>query len=86
MEHIIKHYSNGEVTVVWKPDVCIHSGICARGLPAVFNPRRRPWIDASAATTAEIVAQVNRCPSGALSLATPGASEPATPHEPDQKS
>ena len=68
MERVIKHYSNGEITVVWQPDKCIHSGNCARGLPLVFDPRRRPWIDVSAAATAEIVAQVAKCPSGALSI------------------
>ena len=70
-KEITKHYSNGEVTVVWKPHLCIHSGICAAGLPKVFDPRRRPWIDPMAATTQEIKDQVGRCPSGALSLAPP---------------
>ena len=60
-------YSNGEVTVVWKPSRCIHSGICVRGLPQVFDPRQRPWVTIAGASTAEIVAQVSRCPSGALS-------------------
>ena len=69
MKEIIKRYSNGEVTVVWQPHLCIHSGVCARGLPRVFSPRRRPWVDVTAATTAEIVSQVGKCPSGALSLA-----------------
>ena len=71
MDRIIKHYSNGEVTVVWQPDKCVHSAVCARGLPLVFDPRRRPWVDASKATTAEIVAQVGKCPSGALSIKRP---------------
>ncbi len=60
-------YTNGEVTVEWKPEVCQHSGICARGLPTVFDPRRRPWIELQHADTATITAQVDRCPSGALS-------------------
>ncbi len=64
---ITMHYSNGEVTVVWKPDICEHTGICVRGLPQVFDPRRRPWVANDAATSDEIVAQVGRCPSGALS-------------------
>ena len=71
MRHITRRYSNGEVTVIWQPDLCVHAGNCARGLPRVFNPRRRPWVDATAATTAEIVAQVGKCPSGALSIGPP---------------
>lgn len=64
---IVKHYSNGEVTVVWKPDMCIHSAICAKGLPEVFNPKRRPWVKVDASKTQKIVDQVSKCPSGALS-------------------
>lgn len=63
------HYSNGEITVVWKPDVCIHSGICFNGLAGVFDPRRKPWIDVSRAGTKTIIEQVKKCPSGALSIA-----------------
>lgn len=62
-----KRYTNGEVTVVWKPDLCQHSGICARGLPDVFKPSRRPWIELTHADSAAITAQVDRCLSGALS-------------------
>ena len=61
-----KQYSNGEITVVWKPDLCRHTGICARGLPAVFDPRRVPWVVLDSADSATISAQVDRCPSGAL--------------------
>ena len=63
---IVKHYTSGEITVVWKPDLCVHSGICARGLPLVFNPTRRPWVETQHATTEDIVQQVDRCPSKAL--------------------
>jgi putative redox protein len=62
-----KRYSNGDVTVIWKPDLCQHSGVCARGLPLVFNPLRRPWIELQHADTDTITALVDRCPSGALS-------------------
>jgi uncharacterized Fe-S cluster protein YjdI len=65
---ITKRYPNGEITVVWKPDLCIHSGICARGLPKVFDPRRRPWVEVQHADTKTIVEQVAKCPSGALSI------------------
>lgn len=59
-------YSNGEVTVVWKPDLCIHSGNCARGLPEVFKPKEKPWINPEGSTTEKIIEQVKKCPGGAL--------------------
>lgn len=69
-KEIVKNYSNGEVTIVWKPSVCIHSTVCWKGeagLPTVFNPRIKPWINAAGASTENIVDQVKKCPSGALS-------------------
>ncbi|MGM5469640.1 (4Fe-4S)-binding protein [Flavobacteriaceae bacterium LMO-SS05] len=60
-------YSNGKVTVVWQAKKCIHSGICFRGLPNVFQPKVRPWIKIEGASTEAIVNQVKACPSGALS-------------------
>jgi uncharacterized Fe-S cluster protein YjdI len=66
-----KRYSNGEITVVWKPEICAHSGICARGLPPVFDPKRKPWIELEHAESARIAEQVRACPSGALSLEKP---------------
>ena len=62
-----REYSNGQVTIVWKPEICTHSGICARGLPKVFQPREKPWVKIDQATTDELVSQVKKCPSGALS-------------------
>lgn len=67
MKDITKKYSNDDITVVWKPSLCIHSAICFKGLPGVFDPHRRPWIDMSRADTKKIIDQVERCPSGALS-------------------
>jgi uncharacterized Fe-S cluster protein YjdI len=66
MKEITKKYTNGEVTIIWKPDVCIHSAICFKGMSHVFDPRKRPWITPEAATTDEIIEQVKRCPSQAL--------------------
>ncbi|RZJ64340.1 MAG: (4Fe-4S)-binding protein [Flavobacterium sp.] len=63
---IVKEYSNGEVTIVWKPSLCTHSTNCWRGLPGVFKPREKPWIVPEGASTNEIVGQVAKCPSKAL--------------------
>lgn len=62
-----KEYTNGEVTVVWQPEKCIHSERCFKGLPSVFDPKGRPWVNIEGATTKAIVDQVLKCPSGALS-------------------
>ena len=67
-KNIVKRYSNGEITVVWQPSLCAHSAICARGLPKVFDPRRRPWVVLDGHDSGVIVDQVERCPSGALSI------------------
>jgi uncharacterized Fe-S cluster protein YjdI len=60
-------YTNGEVTVVWKPETCIHSRICWTELKEVFDPTQRPWVKMDGATTERIIEQVRKCPSGALS-------------------
>lgn len=67
LSRVTKKYSNGEITVVWKPSLCIHSRNCFNGLPGVFDPAKRPWIDPKGASSEEIVKQVSLCPSGALS-------------------
>jgi uncharacterized Fe-S cluster protein YjdI len=66
-KEIIKKYSNGELTVVWKPNLCIHSGVCVKTLPQVYNPKEKPWIKSNNASTDELKAQIMKCPSGALS-------------------
>lgn len=60
-------YTNGEIVVVWQPHLCIHSGICVKTLPEVYDPKARPWVRPENSTTDKIVAQVGQCPSGALS-------------------
>ncbi|MDP4187049.1 MAG: (4Fe-4S)-binding protein [Bacteroidota bacterium] len=67
MNKIIKKYTNGEITVVWQPHLCNHSGICFTQLLNVFNPRRRPWVDMTAASTQDIIKTVDDCPTMALS-------------------
>lgn len=66
--NITKEYSNGEITIVWQSKKCIHSGVCTRTLPKVYNPQEHPWIKPENATTQEIIEQVAKCPSGALSI------------------
>ena len=67
-KQIVKEYTNGEVTIVWKPNFCMHSRLCFTGLPEVFDPKARPWVNAEGASSERIVEQVKKCPSGALTF------------------
>ena len=66
MEKPLQTYETPEITVTFHPNVCIHSGICVRGLPAVFDIKRKRWVRPELASPEEVAAQVARCPSGAL--------------------
>lgn len=65
---IVKKYTDQDITVVWKPNLCIHSEKCFHGLPEVFNPQNRPWINIDGAKNEQITEQIKQCPSGALSF------------------
>ena len=72
------HEFRGEgVTVTWSRRRCIHVAECVMNLPAVFEPGRRPWVDASEAPAKSIARVVARCPTGALhcTLADGGLAE-----------
>ena len=77
MPQEVRKYTNDEITVVWKPNVCMHSKICWKGLIEVFNPKARPWINMDGATTEKIIEQVKKCPSGALSFFMNEEAKPA---------
>jgi uncharacterized Fe-S cluster protein YjdI len=61
-----RRYTNGEITVYWKPDACVHAAYCFRELIEVFDPGRRPWVDMNGAPTEMIIRTVNMCPTEAL--------------------
>lgn len=63
---IVKEYKTNGLTVIWKPELCTHAGICVRSLPQVYNVMARPWCRPENATPEELIAQIDRCPSGAL--------------------
>lgn len=62
-------YTGKDVTILWKPHLCIHSRHCWQELPEVFSPMERPWVHPDAADATRVIAQVRACPSGALSIA-----------------
>ena len=69
-------YETSEITVTFDPALCIHSGICVRGLPLVFDVGRKRWVRPEAAPADVVEAQIARCPSGALQSYRPGQPRP----------
>jgi len=59
-------YRNRDITVTYEPKLCIHAEKCAKGLSDVFRTDVVPWINLDAAETQRIIAQIRKCPSGAL--------------------
>lgn len=62
----MQEHRNDKIIVRFDPNTCIHAGECIRGLPAVFNLSKDPWIDVDGASVHAIIEQVKHCPSGAL--------------------
>ena len=65
----MKTYKKEDIAIGWEPEKCIHAAFCAKQLPEVFKPREKPWVQPENATKEQIIEQVGRCPSGALSIA-----------------
>jgi uncharacterized Fe-S cluster protein YjdI/CDGSH-type Zn-finger protein len=63
---LTREYHTPEITVQWYASRCIHSANCVRALHAVFDPKRRPWVDPTVAPADAIADAVLRCPTGAL--------------------
>lgn len=49
------NYEGGAMTVHYESKRCIHAKECVRGLPGVFDPKKRPWVTPDAAS-ADVVA------------------------------
>ena len=67
-----KTYFGPVVDVSFDGTVCAHAAECVRGMPAVFDTSKRPWIDPGRADSPELAGLlrevVGRCPSGALAI------------------
>jgi len=78
-----KRYHGGSVDVSFDPARCRHAAECIRGLPAVFDPKRRPWIEPDGADAEDVARVVARCPTGAL-RSHPAAGAGETPVAPTE--
>jgi uncharacterized Fe-S cluster protein YjdI/CDGSH-type Zn-finger protein len=62
----LKRYNGREIEVTYDPVRCLHAAECVRGLPAVFDTSRRPWVQPDGAEAEVLAAVIERCPTGAL--------------------
>lgn len=61
-----KTYSGENIDVQFDSERCIHAAECVKGLPQVFDVKKRPWISPDNENADVIARVVDRCPSGAL--------------------
>jgi uncharacterized Fe-S cluster protein YjdI len=78
-----RRYHGEAVGVSFDGARCRHAAECLRGLPAVFDLGRRPWILPDGAGPDEVVGVVARCPTGALRThpVTSSGESPVSPTE-----
>ena len=75
-----KKYTSPEIAVSYDPALCIHAKRCVEGLPAVFDPKARPWIRPDQAGAGALAPVIRQCPTGALQYELPaGAAEDPDP-------
>ena len=74
-------YRTESITVTFEAGRCLHAAECVHGLPEVFDPTKRPWIQPDRTTAERLAEIVRRCPSGALQYElVPGGTE--SPEQP----
>ncbi|WP_224447192.1 CDGSH iron-sulfur domain-containing protein [Haloprofundus salilacus] len=82
MEEEIYEYTGEGIEVSYDVRRCIHARECVRGLPSVFDPDRRPWIEPDKADVDDLAEVIERCPTGALHYErTDDGPEEAVPDE-----
>lgn len=82
MEEDIHTYSGEHIEVTYDVNRCIHARECVRGLPDVFDPDKRPWIEPDNADVEDLSEVIMECPTGALQFErTDGGPDEPIPDE-----
>jgi uncharacterized Fe-S cluster protein YjdI/CDGSH-type Zn-finger protein len=81
MSDAIRLYTGKDIDISYDTRRCIHAAECIRGLPAVFDSLRRPWIQPAGASADAIVEMIAKCPSGALHFTRHDGGDAETPPE-----
>lgn len=75
----MKPVETEDLTIHYDVRTCIHARACVLGLPKVFDPDARPWINPENGTTQDIIDVIEACPSGALSYENKAGANEALP-------
>jgi uncharacterized Fe-S cluster protein YjdI len=62
----VKCYEGQEIEVTYDATTCLHAAECVRGMPAVFDTAKRPWIAPDSGEPEALATVIRRCPTGAL--------------------
>ncbi|WP_022927862.1 (4Fe-4S)-binding protein [Patulibacter americanus] len=74
----VRRYTRDGAAVTYEVALCRHAGECVRGLPAVFDTARRPWIRPQNASIDDLERVIALCPTRALKFERdPGIRAPA---------
>ncbi len=68
-----ENYAGKKITIHDNRGICAHAGRCTDGLSSVFRLKEEPWIHPDAGGADEIIATIQKCPSGALSYSVEDA-------------
>lgn len=61
-----KRYEGREIEVTYDTTRCLHAAECVRGMPAVFDTAKRPWVAPDNGEPEALATVIRRCPTGAL--------------------
>lgn len=70
----VHRYEGKDIVIHYDAKRCIHAAECVRGLPTVFDPQAKPWVQPDNASAEELAEVVRRCPTGALTATRPDGS------------
>ncbi|MFU8813638.1 MAG: CDGSH iron-sulfur domain-containing protein [Balneolaceae bacterium] len=69
MDKKILTYDGNAITVTYDLKRCIHAANCVNGLPSVFDPDKKPWVQPDEADADAVADVIETCPTGALQYA-----------------
>jgi uncharacterized Fe-S cluster protein YjdI len=76
-----KRYTGQNIDVIFHNERCVHAARCVKGLPEVFDVKKRPWVNADGEEADKIAKVIEQCPSGALEYIRKDSGELEEPND-----